>query len=224
LNHWSNESYNAWAMKILNVKSLAIPEVKVIRFARFADERGYFTEVYRRSDFRQLADVPGFQEVDFVQSNESCSRPGVVRGLHFQWNPFQGKLIRTVAGHMVDLALDIRKGSPTFGKIIAYDMPAAPGDEWGEWIWLPPGMAHGNYFPAATQIEYFCTGQWNPAGEAGICPFAADLDWSLCSAELKAGLDRLARSAIISPKDRDGLTLSAWSRDPRSGNFLFGRC
>jgi dTDP-4-dehydrorhamnose 3,5-epimerase len=209
-------------MKILRVTTLAIPDVKVIRYARFPDERGYFTEVYRRGDFRQLAEVPGFQEVDFVQSNESLSRPGVVRGLHFQWNPFQGKLVRTIAGHMVDMALDIRKGSPTFGKVIAYDMPAAPDDDWGEWIWLPPGMAHGTYFLAATHIEYFCTGQWNPACEAGICPFAADLDWSLCQPELKARLDRLAASAVISPKDRQGFSLADWGRDARSQNFVYG--
>ena len=64
--------------------------------------------------------------MEFKQCNESHSLAGVIRGLHFQWNPNQGKMVRTIAGHIIDLALDIRKGSPTFGKIIAYDLPASP--------------------------------------------------------------------------------------------------
>ena len=78
--------------------------------------------------------------VNFVQFNESFSRPNVVRGLHFQWNPFMGKLVRTVQGRMVDLFLDIRKGSPSYGKAAAYDMPSTPDKDYAEWIWIPPGF------------------------------------------------------------------------------------
>src|SRR5690606_8308158 len=92
--------------------------------------------------------------LQFVQVNESYSRPGTVRGLHFQWNPYMGKLVRTVYGRMVDIALDIRKGSPTFGKALLYDMPSQPDQDYAEWIWIPPGFAHGNYFTAETVIEY----------------------------------------------------------------------
>ena len=104
-------------MKLVEVKSLAIPEVKVLRFARFRDHRGYFTETYRRSDFQNHPALDCFSGVDFVQVNESFSRRGVVRGLHFQWSPYVGKLVRTVHGRMIDLVLDIRHGSPTCGKI-----------------------------------------------------------------------------------------------------------
>jgi|YelNatPaOPRAMG01_1025707.scaffolds.fasta_scaffold202169_1 dTDP-4-dehydrorhamnose 3,5-epimerase len=209
-------------MKIVSVRELAIPEVKVIRFARFLDHRGYFTEPYRNSDF-QVEMVPSsLRGLRFVQTNESFSRTGTVRGLHFQWDPYMGKLVRTVTGHMIDLALDIRKGSPTFGKIIAYDMPSTRDDPYGEWIWVPPGFAHGNFFLQDTHIEYFCTGEYNPNCEAGISPLAADLDWSLCDRQLKQQLDVLiAGKPLISPKDQNGLTVAAWVADKRSSKFIF---
>ena len=212
-------------MKILGVTSLAIPDVKVIAFGRFCDHRGYFTETYRRSDFREHSELGFLADHEFVQCNESFSRPGVIRGLHFQWNPYVGKLVRTVAGRMVDLALDIRTGSPTFGKAVAHDMPAAPDGDANAWIWVPPGFAHGNFFTEPTTIEYFCTGRYNPECEAGVSPIARDLDWSLCPPQLKALFDRTASSTEgMSEKDRDGLSLSAWSADERSENFIYGRC
>ena len=146
------------------------PAIKVIRFARFMDMRGYFTESFRKSDFAsQLAFM---KDVQFVQFNESFSRRNVVRGMHFQWNPFMGKLVRTVHGRMVDLFLDIRKGSPTYGKAAACDMPSSPDNDYAEWIWIPPGFAHGNYFTEDTTIEYICSGEYSPGCEAGISPLA----------------------------------------------------
>ena len=209
-------------MKILEIRPLAIPDVKVVRYARFRDERGYFTETLRKSDLFGHATESAFRNIEFKQCNESHSQAHVMRGLHFQWNPNMGKLVRTVAGRMVDLALDIRKGSPYFGKIIAYDMPASPAGDWGDWIWLPPGFAHGNYFTEATTIEYFCTSEWAPGNESGISPLAPDLDWSLCEPELKALFDRVVPQAILSPKDRDGFSLAAWQGDPRSEHFVYG--
>ena len=211
-------------MKILDIADLPLAGVKTIRYARFCDSRGYFTETFRRGDF----DAPPLGEflggVEFRQCNESCSRAGVIRGLHMQWNPRMGKLIRTVRGHMMDLVLDIRKGSATFGKAIAYDMPDDPQRAWGEWIWVPPGFAHGNCYLQQTTIEYFCTSQWNPACEASISPLANDLDWSPCEPAWKAAFDRVAGSQdlLIHDKDRNGLNLAAWASDPRSENFVHG--
>src|SRR5579864_6398452 len=111
-------------MKIEKVTSLAIQGIKVIKFKRFCDLRGYFTEHYRRSDFQKNPETPFMKNVEFVQCNESYSRAGTLRGLHFQWNPYMGKLVRTISGRMIDIVLDIRKGSPTLGKGIMYDMPA----------------------------------------------------------------------------------------------------
>jgi dTDP-4-dehydrorhamnose 3,5-epimerase len=211
----------AWEnpMKILNVKSLAMPDIKVIQFGRFPDSRGFFAEHYRKSDFANLDFING---IEFSQCNESYSRPGTIRGLHFQWNPYMGKLVRTLSGHMTDLALDIRKGSPTFGKIIGYDMPADPSLDFGEWIWIPPGFAHGNFFRQESQIEYFCSSEYSPGCEACISPFAPDIDWFLFDPELKKQFDAIvAGKPLITDKDRNGYSLASWSQSPISGQFVF---
>ena len=149
-------------MKILEVKTLQIEAIKVVAFARFCDNRGYFTEHFRKSDFANHPEMGFMKDVEFVQCNESFSRPGTVR------NPYMGKLVRTLSGRMVDMILDIRKGSPTFGKIVCYDMPANHKADYSEWIWVPPGFAHGNFFTENSMIEYFCSGEYSPGCEAGI--------------------------------------------------------
>ena len=209
-------------MKILAVDRLKIPEIKVIRFARFCDQRGYFTEHFRQSDFRTSPLTPFMEGVEFVQTNESFSKAGTVRGLHFQWNPYMGKLVRTLHGHMVDLILDIRKGSPTFGKAIAYDMPSNRSEDFNEWIWVPPGFAHGNTFLEDTSIEYFCSGEYSPGHEAGISPLAEDIDWSLCDQNLRGTFQEIASSTpLITDKDKNGLSVSSWEEDQRSNNFVY---
>lgn len=199
-----------------------MPEIKVISFARFRDERGYFTEHFRRSDLQTNPLTPFMRDVEFFQANESFSRAGTVRGLHFQWDPYMGKLVRTLRGHMVDLVLDIRRGSPTFGKAIAYDMPSRESEDSDEWIWVPPGFAHGNVFLEDTSIEYFCSGEYSPGNEAGISPLAGDIDWSLCDPRLRETFHGIASSTrLMTDKDRDGLSVSAWERDARSDNFTY---
>ena len=209
-------------MKILAVKQLEMPEIRGIRFARFRDQRGYFTEHFRNSDFQTNPLTPFMKGVEFVQTNESFSKAGTVRGLHFQWNPYMGKLVRTLYGHMVDLVLDIRIGSPTFGKVIAYDMPSNRSEDFNEWIWVPPGFAHGNMFLEDTSIEYFCSGEYSPGHEAGISPLAEDIDWSLCDQNLRETFYEIASSTrLITDKDRHSLSVSAWERDERSNNFVY---
>ena len=209
-------------MKILEAKQFEIPEIKVIRFARFRDDRGYFTEHFRKSDLQTNPLTPFMRGVEFVQTNESFSRAGTVRGLHFQWNPYMGKLVRTLHGHMVDLVLDIRRGSPAFGRAIAYDMPSNSGENSDEWIWVPPGFAHGNVFLADSSIEYFCSGEYSPGNEAGISPLAGDIDWSLCEPGLRETFHEIASSSsLITDKDRNGLSVSAWEDDERSENFIY---
>jgi len=209
-------------MEILEVKALAIPDLRVIRFGRFRDSRGYFTEPYRRGDLDKHPETAFFKGISIVQANESWSRAGTIRGLHFQWNPYMGKLVRTLSGQMVDLALDIRKGSPTCGKIVAYDMPAAPDRKFDEWIWVPPGFAHGNYFPQATQIEYLCSGEYSPGCEGCVSPFAPDLDWSLASADLAKDFRALLQNhPVVSDKDRNAMSFAEWMKDARSNNFQY---
>ncbi len=208
-------------MKIVNIQRLGMAEVQVVRYARFPDQRGYFSEHFRQSDFNK--ELPFLAGVSLVQCNESFSRQGTVRGLHLQWSPYVGKLVRTVHGHMVDLFLDIRKGSPSFGKVLAHDMPADHDRDHNEWIWVPPGFAHGNFFLKDTVIEYFCTGEYNPACEAGISPLAKDLDWSACQPSLKRAFHDVAfHTELISAKDKAGLSLAAWERDERSRHFPYG--
>ncbi len=209
-------------MNISAVEQLKIPEVKVIRFARFCDQRGYFTEHFRKRDLQTNSLTLFMEGVEFVQANESFSKAGTVRGLHFQWNPYMGKLVRTLYGHMVDLILDIRKGSPTFGKAIAYNMPSDRGKDFDEWIWVPPGFAHGNMFLEDTLIEYFCSGEYSPDYEAGISPLAQDIDWSMCDENLKEAFHEIAsRTPLITNKDRKALSVSTWEKDGRSNNFIY---
>jgi len=209
-------------MKIINVKSLAVPEIKVIRFARFNDQRGYFTEHFRQSDFNNHPEMSFIKNTKFMQCNESFSHAGTIRGLHFQWNPYMGKLVRTLSGHMVDMILDIRKGSPTLGKIIAYDMPADHALDYDEWIWIPAGFAHGNFFTSESQIEYFCSGEYSQGCEAGISPLASDIDWSSCDVKLKNIFDDLVLGKhLITEKDKNGFKLAEWIKDEKSNNFIY---
>jgi dTDP-4-dehydrorhamnose 3,5-epimerase-like enzyme len=103
-------------------------------------------------------------------------------------------------------------------------MPADNTADYAEWIWVPPGFAHGTFFTEDSMIEYFCSGEYSPGCEAGISPLAGDIDWSLCDRDLKKLFDRIAGPAtLISDKDRDGLTVNGWSSDHRSDNFIYGR-
>jgi len=205
-------------MKILDIKALAVPDVKVIRYALYPDHRGYFSEHFRKSVLAELEFLKG---VEFFQCNESYSRARTIRGLHFQWKPQMGKLVRTLSGRMVDLVLDIRKGSKSFGTIVACEMLADSSVEFGEWIWVPPGFAHGNYFDRESRIEYFCSSEYNPSCEAGISPFAKDIDWTLCDPRLKREFDAIAGAEpLMSEKDRKGHTVASWLRDANSDQFV----
>lgn len=204
-------------MKILNFFSLKFPEVKIIRYARFPDDRGYFTETYRKSSFNT---IKNWRPPKYVQINESFSHKNTLRGLHFQWHPYMEKMVRTIYGRMIDLILDIRTGSPNFGKIIAYDMPNDSFSDHGEWIYIPAGFAHGNFFLENTLIEYLCTAEYKPENETGISPLSNDLDWSLCDKKLKKILQfQKYRRLIISEKDKNGLSIELWRKDKRSELF-----
>lgn len=207
-------------MKILEIKELAIPEVKVIKFQRFKDNRGYFTETFRYSDM--ITNTAFFRGKNFLQANESFSNKNTIRGFHFQWNPFMGKLVRPLFGHLIDYAIDIRPNSVNFGKIIGYDMPVNYSYDYSEWIWIPPGFAHGTLLIEDSLIEYFCTGEYSQSCEAGISLLARDINWSLCSAYLVRIFNKtLIASEFITEKDRDALTLSEWLSNENSKEFIW---
>jgi dTDP-4-dehydrorhamnose 3,5-epimerase len=210
-------------MKIVSVQSLAFPEVKVMQYQRFLDERGYFSEVSRLEDFKTNSEVSFLKDIEFVQTNESFSHAGVIRGLHFQWQPFQGKLVRAVSGHAIDIILDIRKNSPTFGKIILCNLPAHADVAESHWLWVPPGFAHGFCALENLILEYMCTSVWSPQSEAGIFPFSTDIDWSLADPQLKNQIDQLKPNAVLNVKDRKGFSLESWLKDSNSNYFTYGK-
>lgn len=204
-------------MKINNIFEPAIKGVKIIHFERFLDKRGYFSETFRDADF--LENKLGVFPNGILQTNESYSRRNVLRGLHFQWNNPMGKLVRTISGHMVDLILDLRIGSPTQGQIMAFNMPIAAHQNESSWIWVPEGCAHGNFFLEDSYIEYYCSASYNGNCEAGISPFATDIDWSICDPKLKNLFFDLKDSFITNSKDVNGHSLSSWLKTADAANF-----
>ena len=104
-------------------------------------------------------------------------------------------------------------------------MPSNVEQAEGEWIWAPPGFAHGNLFPQPTQIQYFCSGPYSPGCEAGISLLAADIDWSLCDPQCKAMLDCTAAGPLLmSDKGPPGPERGAIERHARGENFIYGQC
>ena len=194
-------------MKIDSIVDLPLSGIKLIKYCHFKDSRGFFTESYNFSQFNEHNLLDGNQ---VVQINESHSQKNVIRGLHFQWNPYMGKLVRTVSGRMIDLVLDLRPNSSTFKKILAVDMPYNPDSGLNTWIWVPPGFAHGNFFPEETRIEYLCTGMYNQDCETGINPFSDDIDWSICDSNIKSMFDSLKNRFIISDKDKELESIEKW--------------
>jgi len=207
-------------MRIINVIDLPIPDCKRICFSRFLDHRGYFTEVFKHSDFKTSNELSFLRKYSIVQSNESYSKKGVIRGLHIQWNPFQGKLVRTLFGRMVDYFIDLRIDSEYFGKAFMVDMPTDNNNRQSEWLWLPPGIAHGNFYLENSKIEYLCTGEYNPNGEFSINPLCDEIDYALCNDELlKSFQDLKNNNPIISNKDLYGYSLTEWLDMPESKLF-----
>ncbi len=119
----------------MNVIPTAIPEVLILESRVFGDARGFFFESFNQRTFNQAVG----QEVPFVQDNHSRSRRGVLRGLHYQIKQPQGKLVRVVRGNVFDVAVDIRKGSPTFGRWVGVEL----SEDNHRQMWVPPGFAHG---------------------------------------------------------------------------------
>jgi dTDP-4-dehydrorhamnose 3,5-epimerase len=143
-------------------QSLSISDVKLVTPNRFGDDRGYFSEVFKDGWFRQ-----NIADVTFLQDNESLSRQiGTVRGLHFQLEPVsQGKLVRCTSGELFDVAVDIRVGSPTFGKWVG----ATLSPENGAQLWIPGGFAHGFItLKAETVISYKVTAPYSAEHDRGL--------------------------------------------------------
>lgn len=165
-----------------------IPEVILIKPDVFGDDRGFFMETWQRSKFAEAG-----IDFDFVQDNHSRSTKGTLRGLHYQAQQPQGKLVRVTAGEVFDVAVDIRPGSPTFGQWVG-DFLSADNKHM---LWVPPGLAHGFYVTSeVADFQYKCTDYYAPEHERCIRWDDPDIgiDWPLAAGE----------SPLVSDKDQQG--------------------
>lgn len=169
----------------MNIIKTRIPGVVIIEPKVFHDSRGYFFESYNKKEFDRCVG-----EVEFVQDNQSRSSKGVMRGLHFQRPPYaQAKLVRCVDGRVLDVAVDIRKGFPTYGQHVAVELSS---DNFRQ-LFIPRGFAHG--FAVLSEVavlQYKCDNAYEPSSEGGIFPLdpALGINWMI---------DR--KEAILSDKD-----------------------
>ena len=150
-----------------------IDGVYIIEPKVFTDTRGYFFESFSKKDFEA-----SIEKVNFVQDNESCSTKGVIRGLHFQKPPYsQAKLVRCVVGKVRDVAVDLRKNSPTYGKYVAVEL----SEENHLQFFIPKGFAHGfEVLSDVAVFQYKCDEYYHPEAEGGIDPFdeTLSIDWN----------------------------------------------
>ena len=186
------------------IESTALDEVKIVVPRVMPDDRGFFMEVYRQDLFAALG-LPD----RFLQLNHSRSSRGVVRGLHFQWDPPMGKLMRVIVGRAFLVAVDIRVGSPTLGRWVGLE---ADADEPRE-LWAPASFARGFcVLSDVAEIEYLPTGTYNKATESGI-------RWN----DPAIGIDWPAAEPVLSAKDESAQSLAEWLARPEAASFSFGQ-
>jgi dTDP-4-dehydrorhamnose 3,5-epimerase len=176
-----------------NFISSKIEGVYIINPACFEDDRGFFMETYNKEDFEDNGLF-----VEFVQDNHSKSRKGVLRGLHFQYNKPQGKLVRVISGKIYDVAVDLRKSSKTYGDYVSVVL----SDENKKQFYIPPGFAHG-FVALSEEVEfvYKCTDFYDGSDEGGII-------WNDDDINIDWPLDEIGEeNLILSPKDIDWKSL-----------------
>lgn len=175
-------------MKVIDTK---IPDVKIIEPAVFSDERGFFMETWQHERFSE--EVTGYP-VRFVQDNQSYSKKNVLRGLHYQTQKMQGKLVRVVSGSILDVAVDIRKNSPTFGEHVAVEISADNQKQ----LWIPEGFAHGFLTLSEGAICLYKTSDYyHPE-------FEKTLAWDDKLLAIEWGI----QSPIVSEKDHKGISFN----------------
>jgi len=178
----------------MKIHQLAIKDLLLIESDVFSDERGYFLELFNEKRFSDLK-LPSY----FSQDNLSVSKKNVIRGLHFQESPFaQGKLVRVIKGAVLDVAVDIREKSPTFGKHEALMLTESNNHV----LWIPAGFAHGfAVLDDNTVFHYKCTETYNKAAEVGIRYDDSELDikWNISN-------------HIVSQKDLELMTFADYKR------------
>jgi dTDP-4-dehydrorhamnose 3,5-epimerase len=188
----------------IKIESRLLGDVVVLVPEVFQDSRGFFMETYREDQFKALG-LPAH----FVQDNHSRSVKDVVRGLHFQWDPPMGKLMRVPLGSAFLVAVDIRKGSPTVGNWVGVEASAENRRQ----VWAPAGFARGFCVTSeVAEIQYKCTGIYNSKGESGI-------RWD----DPEIAVHWPVGDPSLSAKDQKAQTLAEWLGRPESDNFRFLR-
>lgn len=180
-------------MKVIHT---SLPEALIIEPDVFGDSRGFFFESYHKDKFGQLG-----VHADFVQTNVSRSARGVLRGLHYQWPHPQGKLVSVLEGEVYDVAVDIRRGSATFGRWTGVVLSA----ENHRHFWVPEGYAHGFCVLSESALfSYQCTALYNPAVDRAICwnDASIGIDWPISSPLLS---DKDARAPLLADVPLDQL-------------------
>ena len=188
----------------IKIESRHLGDVAVLAPEVFEDERGFFLETYREDQFKSLG-LP----TNFGQDNHSRSARNVVRGLHFQWDPPMGKLMRVTYGSAFLVAVDIRKGSPTLGKWFGIEVSAQNKKE----VWAPAWFARGFcVLSDFAEIQYKCTGIYNNKAESGIL-------WN----DPTIGIKWPVSNPLLSAKDAGAQTLEQWLKSPNAAHFHYGK-
>src|SRR6476619_5799012 len=184
------------------IESVHLNDVVVILPQVHGDTRGFFMESYRADQFRELG-LP----TDFVQDNHSKSKKGVLRGLHFQWDPPMGKLMRVTQGAAFLVAVDIRIGSPSFGKWVGVEASVDNRKQ----VFAPAGFARGFcVLSEFAEIQYKCTGIYNNKAESGI-------SWN----DPAIGIKWPVKEPILSKKDELAQSLEQWLQKEEAKNFTY---
>ena len=186
-------------MTWMQILDTALTDVKRLRPQRFGDDRGWFAEVFNTERFA-AAGLPA----SFAQDNQSRSRKGVLRGLHYQLGRPQGKLVRVLSGHIWDVAVDLRRSSPNFGRWAAFDLKPFTDTGDLDLLWIPEGFAHGFLVVSETaEVLYKTTDLYHPAGERSIL-------WSDPTLNIAWPLHLLDGDApSVSGKDAAGVAFTA---------------
>jgi len=161
----------------MNYAGTKITDVKILEPEVFGDDRGFFMEVFRASEFAEYC-----SKREFVQENHSKSRQGILRGLHYQLQRTQGKLVRVVSGSVYDVVVDLRQSSPTFGEWLGMELSAENKLQ----MWVPEGFAHGFYvLSESAEFVYKCTDYYNPDSERSLRwnDSRLKIDWPLIGGE-----------------------------------------
>jgi dTDP-4-dehydrorhamnose 3,5-epimerase len=161
----------------MQLRDTPLRDVRLIQPQRFGDSRGWFVEVFNQSTY-SAAGLPD----QFVQDNQSFSRKGVLRGLHYQIGRPQGKLVRVLSGHIWDVAVDLRRDSPDFGKWAGFHLRTQSPEDDIQLLWIPEGFAHGFLVLSDTaEVLYKTTNPYYPAGERSILwnDPTLNIDWPL---------------------------------------------